>query len=176
MESTMKTKKYILIVISVLAITLGSIGNYQPAQADENLHLTLANQNAKTSLSTPTTRYVAIDGTDNGMCDSVLGRCRTLQYAIDVADPGDEVRVGGGTYAPGETVARITEAVRITGGYNPEFSKSDPEMYETVLDAGKNGSVVYIDNAHSVTLKHLTLTNGDGNYNCGKDRGCGGGV
>jgi hypothetical protein len=38
------------------------------------------------------------------------------------------------------------------------------------------GSVVYIQDAHSVTLKHLTLTNGDGSHNCGKDEGCGGGV
>jgi hypothetical protein len=175
MEFAVKPKKYKMVLIAFLVVFLTIIAVHQPTQADQPLNIKTkpANLNA---LTTTTIRYVATDGTDSGGCNTVLGRCRTLQYAIDAADPGDEIHVAGGSYAPGGTVARITQAVHITGGYSPDFTKADPEMYETVLDAGSNGSVVYIENAHSVTLKYLTLTHGDGSNSCDEDTGCGGGI
>ena len=42
-------------------------------------------------------RYVAPDGDDSSLCDSIAGRCRTVQRAIDVAQPFDEIRVAGGS-------------------------------------------------------------------------------
>lgn len=137
----------------------------------------LAQDRWQTQLAaTSTIRYVATDGADSGGCDSVAGRCRTIQYAVDASDPGDEIHVAGGLYAPGGTVATITQAVRIIGSYDLAFAGPDPDLSETVLDAGWNGSVVHIDSAHSVTLEHLTLTHGDGSGICPSDVGCGGGV
>jgi hypothetical protein len=123
-----------------------------------------------------TVRYVASDGADAPACTSAANPCRTLQHALDEADPGDEIRVAGGRYTPGGTVATISQPVRITGAYGPAFDAPDPDLYETVLDAGGGGSVVHIDNAGSVTLEHLTITGGDGSGNCGAGNGCGGGI
>ncbi len=124
----------------------------------------------------PTVRYVTADGTDEGDCDSVAWRCRTLQDALDVADPGDEIRLAGGQYTAGATVARITQPVRIIGSYDPAFAVPDPDEYETLLDAGGKGSGVHIDSGHSVTLERMALTHGNGSGNCRVDIGCGGGV
>lgn len=120
-------------------------------------------------------RYVATDGNDGWQCESVAHRCATVQRAIDVATPGDEIRVAGGTYAPGGTVASIAKGLTIIGAFGPSFSEPAPEWYETVLDAGWNGSVISITNAGEVTLQFLTLTHGEGTGNCGSD-GCGGGI
>jgi hypothetical protein len=120
--------------------------------------------------------YVATDGNDIGDCRTVGGRCRTIQYALNHASPGDEIRVAGGVYKVSGTVAAITQAVRITGGYDPAFAGPDPDLYETVLDASWGGSVVHIEEAGSVALQHLTLIHGDGSSNCENGYGCGGGI
>jgi len=134
---------------------------------------------AATVRAEPDTRYVALDGTDSGDCSTVTGRCRTIQYAINVASPGDEIHVAGGTYTSAVgTVAVITKPLVIIGAFDPAtFDGPDPDMYETVLDAGWGGSVISITNADDVFLQHLTLTHGDGLGNCPAWPGsCGGGI
>jgi hypothetical protein len=123
----------------------------------------------------PATRYVAPDGDDSKTCDSISNRCRTIQRAIDVSDPGDEIYVSGGTYTSAVgTVAVITKELVLEGGYSPGFVL-DPDLYQTVLDAQWGGSVISITNAEEVLLHHLILTHGDGAGNCFSG-GCGGGI
>jgi len=43
------------------------------------------------------TRYVATDGVDSGGCDTITGRCLTLQYAAGQASDGDTIRAAQGT-------------------------------------------------------------------------------
>ncbi|NIN63251.1 MAG: hypothetical protein GTO63_00750 [Anaerolineae bacterium] len=125
----------------------------------------------------PTTRYVAPTGSDAGPNDCTNGGtpCETIQHAIDQADPGDEIRMAGGTYANAGTVAAITKSLTIIGAYDPAFNGPDPDMYESVLDAQWGGPVISMTNAGDVLLQHLTLTGGDGAGSCGTV-GCGGGV
>jgi hypothetical protein len=126
----------------------------------------------------PDTRYVAPDGDDSKMCDSISNRCRTIQRAIDVSGTGDEIYVSGGTYTSAiGTVAVITKELVLEGGYSPDFV-FDPDLYQTVLDAQWGGSVISITNADDVLLHFLTLTHGDGAGNCyiGTSGGCGGGI
>jgi len=55
------------------------------------------------------TRYVGTTGSDvSNDCTNPGHPCATLQRAIDVAQPGDEVRVTGGAYARVGTLAAIT--------------------------------------------------------------------
>jgi len=127
----------------------------------------------------PATRYVAPDGDDNKICDSIPNRCRTIQRAIDVSDPFDEIHVSGGTYTSAVgTVAVITKELVLEGGYSPGFV-FDPDLYQTVLDAQWGGSVISITDATDVLLHHLILTHGDGAGNCkigASIGGCGGGI
>ena len=61
------------------------------------------------SASVPTL-HVATTGTDSGNCQTKP--CKTIQYAVNKAIPGDTVRVAAGTYH--ETVA-ITKAIQLVG-------------------------------------------------------------
>jgi hypothetical protein len=129
---------------------------------------------ATTVRADPGIRCVNASGTG---CDPVCGGCyASVQAAVNAAAIGDEIRIAGGTYTdPAGTVAVITKALRIIGGFAPDFSAHDPDMHQTVLDAQWGGSVISITNADDVLLMHLTLTRGDGTGSCGSN-GCGGGI
>jgi hypothetical protein len=62
------------------------------------------------------TRYVATAGTDAGNdCTSASNPWATIQHAVNVAGPGDEIHVAGGTYAHTGTVAAIGKELAIVG-------------------------------------------------------------
>lgn len=138
-----------------LAALLLWLGATIPARADPNIH--------------------CVNESGSG-CGGDCGSCySSVQAAVDAASPGHEIRIAGGTYAPGGTVAVITKELYIIGAFDPAFSGSDPDMYETVLDADWGGSVISITNAGHIELYHLTLTNGDGTGNL-TGMGAGGGI
>jgi len=146
-----------------LALALLWLLSYtQPAQAD------------------PGILYVAPDGDDANNCASVTSRCRTIQRAVDVAQPGDEIRVAAGVYTgvqarpvpPGypnppltnliTQVVYITKTVTVRGGYTTaDWNTPDPDAHPTTLDAQGLGRVMVIAGDISPTVEGLHITGGD---------------
>jgi uncharacterized repeat protein (TIGR01451 family) len=122
---------------------------------------------ASSAAADSTIRYVATDGADSGGCDTIAGRCLTVQYTVGQADPGDEIRIASGTYdevnnAGGlSQVVYLTKTLTLRGGYSPDFSAWDPTAYPTTLDAVGQGRVLYITGAISPTVESLRITGGD---------------
>ncbi len=140
---------------AVPALALLWLGTTTPARADPNIH--------------------CVNESGSG-CGGDCGGCySSVQAAVDAASTGNEIRIAGGAYSPGGTVAVITKELRIIGSFAPDFGIFDPDLYQTVLDAQWGGSVISITNADEIMLMHLTLTHGDGTGNCGSN-GCGGGI
>lgn len=114
--------------------------------------------------ASPGTRYVsATTGDDSGNdCASKGSPCRTVQRAVDVAAPGDEILVATGVYTCDglAQVAYIDETVAIRGGYSTDFSTRDPALHSTTLDAQGQGRVIHIAANTTATLEGLRITNG----------------
>jgi hypothetical protein len=139
-----------------VALCLLWLGTPTPVRADPSIH--------------------CVNATGTG-CDAECGSCHaSVQAAVDAAGDGHEIRIAGGTYAPGGTVAAIEKSLILRGGYSQDIAGFDPDMYPTVLDASWGGSVISVTSAGTVRLEHLTLTHGDGADNCGYGVGCGGGL
>jgi hypothetical protein len=136
----------------------------------------------------------ATTGTDAPGCGSTAQPCRTVQYAVDEAASGEEIRVAAGTYTGvnnqgGQSqVVYVAKPITIRGGYTTaDWTTPDPVNNPTTLDATSQGRVVTIMGPAQVTLEGLRLTNGratnmgglySGQYACNNPagRGAGGGV
>jgi parallel beta-helix repeat protein len=140
------------------------------------LLLSLGNP-AQASLSAATARYVASDGLDSGNCQTVAGRCRTVQYAVNVASPFDQVWVAGGTYtSAGEAVITVTKSITLYGGWDgASVGVRDPAAYPTVLDGENARRVIQITGNVSPTIDGFTITRGNAT-NATEDIGLGGGI
>jgi len=118
---------------------------------------------------TPTPRYVVAGGSDATDCTDPSLPCGTVQHAVDVADPGDVVRVATGTYTGINNngglaqVVYVDKTLVIRGGYDTAFlDPPDPDDRPTILDAEGQGRVVFATGSTvSVTLDGLRLTGGD---------------
>ncbi|MGD9098951.1 MAG: choice-of-anchor Q domain-containing protein [Anaerolineae bacterium] len=114
------------------------------------------------SLAAPATRFVASDGDDANDCSSIEQRCRTVQRAIDVAEPLDEIWVATGTYTgTAGTVADIEKSVTLLGGWDAGFTVRDSTLNPTTLDAQGAGRVMYIHGHISPTIDGFTITGGN---------------
>ena len=92
--------------------------------------------------------------------------CATLQRAIAVANPGDVIRVAGGTYAGPITVV---EELTLIGGYVPGFGPiieppTFPAYYATISGGGVPVQITagFIITPTTVTLRGLKVTAGSG--------------
>lgn len=110
---------------------------------------------------------VATTGTDAPGCGSEVSPCRTVQYAVDQAQTGGEIRVATGIYTDvhvreGITqVVYISKTVAIRGGYTTsDWEHLDPETNPTTLDAQGQGRVLYITGDISPTIEGLRITGG----------------
>jgi len=117
------------------------------------------------------TLYVAPDGNDGKLCDSIAHRCRTVQRAVDLAAEGDTVKVAGGVYSDVDTqalgyVVAISKTITLRGGYSTAFADPpDPAAFPTTLDAKGKGRVIQITGDVSVpitpTIEGFTITGGN---------------
>jgi hypothetical protein len=115
-----------------------------------------------------TIRYVAADGADAGDCGTPTTPCRTIQYAVDRAADGDEVRVATGVYTdihgrpspvgyPGPSiitqVVYLTKSLTLRGGYSTTaWSLAHPTAFPTTLNPNRQGRGAFVMGAVSVTL------------------------
>ena len=111
---------------------------------------------------------VAISGEDTPGCGAEGDPCRTVQYAVDEALPGDEIRVATGTYTGTNSygglsqLVYLTRAVTIRGGFTTtNWTTPDPEANPTTLDAEGTGRVLVISNTIAVHAEGLGFEGGD---------------
>lgn len=128
----------------------------------------------------PTVRYVAPAGTDSGDCTDPASPCRTIQYAVDQAGPGDEIRIAAGIYTDLHTrpvpagypippasgvitqVAYVSRTVTLRGGYTTtNWTTPDPAANPTTLDAGGGGRGLVVAGAISASVEGLRFTGGN---------------
>jgi len=114
-----------------------------------------------------TTRYVSSSaGTDSGEC-TFDAPCKTIQYALAKADPGDTLAIAGGSY---NGTVEVTKTATLEGGYlrlcwpGPNClwlrpTPCDPSL--TVLDGLRAGRVISIGSGVAITIDCLTVTGGD---------------
>ncbi|MGE5224345.1 MAG: right-handed parallel beta-helix repeat-containing protein [Omnitrophica WOR_2 bacterium] len=122
----------------------------------------LLNSNTFNAQASPGIRYVAPDGNDGTQCETIANRCRTVQHAVDAASPFDEIRVAMGTYkGTAGTMIHIEKTVILSGGWNSRFSARSPGGYPTILDAQRNGRVIFISGYISPTIDGFIITGGN---------------
>ncbi|MFW6135644.1 MAG: right-handed parallel beta-helix repeat-containing protein [Chloroflexota bacterium] len=95
----------------------------------------------------------------------------SIQAAVDAADGGDVIKVAQGIYTDVHQRNSLTQVVyidvplTIRGGYttsNGFADPPDPAAYPALLDAQRQGRVIYVAEHVTVTLEGLQLTGGDG--------------
>ena len=84
--------------------------------------------------------FVAEHGVDNGDCSMPDRPCATIDYALQEAGKGDEIRVGAGVYSfrsddPAEIATLLSPLVTVRGGYaaDDKFALRDEAANRTVL-------------------------------------------
>jgi hypothetical protein len=90
----------------------------------------------------------------------------TVQAAVDVADPGDTIKIATGLYtdvhewAGATQVVYISKSITLSGGYSPaNWAASFPLTQPSTLDAQQQGRVIRITGA-AVRIEGLKLTGG----------------
>ncbi len=118
--------------------------------------------------SSAVVRYVAVTGSDTSACTDANAPCRTVQYAVDQAQTGDEIRIAAGAYTDIGYRQGVTQTIYLTktltlrGGFAPaDWTTPDPEVHRTVLNAQGKGRVLYITGDIAPTLEGLRITGGD---------------
>ncbi|UCF04154.1 MAG: hypothetical protein JSV33_09385, partial [bacterium] len=147
--------------IKVVAYFNGDIGGYDTSDHDF-------------TIKGKPYRYVSPSGTDIYPYSLPQWAATNIQDAVDVADPGDTVKVAAATY-PGNIMVENT--VYLMGGWDSLFIVHDPPTYETILKS--SGSIISFMNigGGSCGIEGFTLKNGTGTSTQLPDNGLyGGGV
>ncbi|MEZ4645503.1 MAG: hypothetical protein R3E31_22685 [Chloroflexota bacterium] len=84
-------------------------------------------------------RYVAISGTDDlNACTDPGNPCRTIAYAVSIANPGEIIRVAQGTYLENLT---INKSLTLEGGYEAVGWTRNIDLYETIIDGSNSPTI-----------------------------------
>lgn len=168
------TKKRLILTVTLgLGLTLALLG----------LLSSTASRSALAQSGTGVLR-VATTGSNAFDCGGETNPCRTVQYAVDRAQWGEEVRVASGiytgvnNYAGKAQVVYIEKDVTVRGGYTAtNWTTPDPDANPTTLDAQGEGRVLFIRGDISATVEGLRITGGDatglGGERWGSDAGGG---
>jgi hypothetical protein len=118
---------------------------------------------------------VATTGMDGPGCGSAASPCGTVQYAVDLAQQGDEIRVATGVYTRVQNVASlntgaftatqvvaVTKSLTIRGGYSTgNWTTPDADAKPTILDAEGLGRVLVVMGPITATIEGLSIINGN---------------
>jgi parallel beta-helix repeat protein len=139
------------------------------------LHIVLSSSGARAgpiAQLAGSTRYVSTSGSDFGNdCTSATVPCRTVQWALGVAQDGDEIRVAQGTYTGTMSALDgglftatviITKDVALLGGFSTDFSHRNPEAYATTIDGHVQRRPVVGILGSQTTVDGFTITEGSG--------------
>jgi len=91
--------------------------------------------------------YVSPAGNDANDCQSAATACRTVGGAMGKAASGDTIQIAAGTY---------TERITVTKSLVLQGAGAG----KTILDANRKGRVVQVNSGLNVTLRGLTIRNG----------------
>ena len=104
-------------------------------------------------------RYVSLTGGNVYPYSLPAWAARTIQNAVNAADPGDSILVEAGTYTSAVAVDR---PVLLYGGWSPGFVSRDPSLYVTKIQAG-GSTVSFVSIASgSPGIEGFTITGGTG--------------
>jgi hypothetical protein len=117
--------------------------------------------------------YVLDDGgSDTGDCTDSQNPCKTIQYALLKAGPGDTIYVANKSFQTVYTgPITITKPNRLEGGWNVTstpsglmWNRSSPcEAFRTVIDAqGTWRAVTFSSSPYQPSIDCFTITGGDG--------------
>ena len=100
--------------------------------------------------------YVSTNGVDeagNGTAESPFA---SVQYAINSAEPGDEIKVGPGTFG---AISISTSELTIRGGYDDSWNFDPANAVSAIYGWGAH-AVTFNSGSTSNRLSHLALTTG----------------
>ena len=102
------------------------------------------NSNSIASAAGVGTEYnVSSTGTDSSGCGPVSGPCKTIQYAVDEASPGDTINVEAGTYTNSSTSPLVTVNKALTFiGNNSTITGTGPSFLLGSTSAGVTGVTI----------------------------------
>lgn len=115
---------------------------------------------ASISSASATTRYAKVNGSGTGNCDGSWSNACTLDHALDIASPGDEVWVQAGTYPP----IALVSGVNVIGGFagaETSASDSNPSTNQTIIDGYGKRAVTSHNNDPTTMLRGFVIRNGN---------------
>jgi len=107
---------------------------------------------------------VVSTGSDNPGCGSAITPCKTIQYAVSIANSGDTIRLAAGTYTSATTevvLVNNAKSVTIVGGYSTSnWNTSNPTTNLTVIDGQNARRGFHVYDVAAMSLQGVTIQNG----------------
>ncbi len=132
--------------IKVIAWHDGEIGGYDTSDGDF-------------TISGKPYRYVSPAGGNIYPYSSPAWAARSIQDAVDAADPGDSIMVCEGTY--NESVG-VVKPVHLMGGWNTSFTERDPRTWTTIISHSGSTVSFFTITTGTPGIEGFTIQNGSG--------------
>ncbi len=80
-------------------------------------------------------RYVATNGSDDGVCNKPQAPCKTIAYAVNQSSKGDKIHVAEGEYQVEglDIFFLLSDMVEMKGGYSKNFRQFDKDKHQVSI-------------------------------------------